>query len=579
MIDSQYIEKRVCVSDVFTPQMFFKMDKSILAELGRLEAEKNFAAIEILCYSKLSLSIEFFYHYINAIFCGDFRDYKKVILVYESVKSGHTDLFSDYCDKFVVQAELRYIQSLLATGDTDKAEKILKEYIFRVLPEDVVSGVLTHNGSPLCQDILKDKSSRSGMSEMMFLLGKITADTREKRKSSIPFFLTAVYLDSRNVHAWERLASSLTVSEKGKLFSRFKWNQNGDDMREWVAKKLMLAETDDVGSGAVPDLARIEQLLQTYLLQDRVEKAVDLLERLPSDSIVFKSADVAYLVGTVSLRSSPRNQRQRLFTMSSYLLQNYPEKLESFFVTALYYLSISRFDIARKFFSKSTTPSVVDGWIGYGLSFSFSDESGHAINAFRKASRLFPSSVLPWLYMGMEYIRTNELKLAQSYLVSALDLTTNDDTNSRLYKQTILNEIGIICLKAEQWDIAIENLRLCCDEDSNDTRNMGVFLSNLGYAFLKSRDFESAIKVFDKAILMNGETDANALAGLGYCHHCKGNLSKAIDLYNLSLGKTGGNRKIENLLNNLIQLAVNEFSFSVKHTFEDTSDHMVVSAC
>ena len=538
-----------------------------MIEIGRLEGEKNFAAIEILCLPKLEFSIEYVYHYINALFCGSLRDYRKVISVFESVKNAHDNLFSDFTDKFVVQVFLRYIQSLVAVGDNDKAELVVKEFVFRILPEETIGTVLTHNGSLLVPEV-RDKSSRGGISEMLFVLGQLTSDIREKRKQSIPIFLASVFIDNRNLNSWKRLASILTVCERSKLFARIKWTD--EDIREWVSRKFTLADTDvshsKITNSLVPDFALIEQTIKTYLLQDKIEKAVDFIERFPQDSLVFKSTEIAYLISIVLLRSSSRTQRHRLFGMSSFLLSQYPDKPESFFVTGVYYVSISRYDIARKFFSKSTTLSVVDGWLGYGLSFSFSDESGHAINALRKASRLFPSSVLPWLYMGMEYIRTNELKLAQSYLVSALDLTTNDEVSARLFKQVVLNEIGIICLKADQVDIAIENLRLSCDGD--DMRNMSIYLSNLGYAFLKSRDFDSAIKAFDKAVLMTNGSDPNSLAGLGYCHHCRGNLSRAIDLYNSSLTKTG-NRKIENLLNNLIQLAVNEFSFSVKHTFDD----------
>ena len=221
------------------------MDKSsILSELGRLEAEKNFAAIEIICQSKLTSSIEFFYPYINAIFCGEHRDHRKVISVYESVRPVHDNMFSDFTDKFVVQTELRYIQSLIATNDFEKSEKLLKEYIYRIVPEEVISGILTHNGSPICVEILKDKSSRSGLSEMLFLLGSIVADKHEKRKSSIPLFLASVYLDCRNVRAWDRLSRFLTVNEKSKLFSRFKWSTcHDEDMREWVARKLLRADT------------------------------------------------------------------------------------------------------------------------------------------------------------------------------------------------------------------------------------------------------------------------------------------------------------------------------------------------
>jgi hypothetical protein len=37
-------------------------------------------------------------------------------------------------------------------------------------------------------------------------------------------------------------------------------------------------------------------------------------------------------------------------------------------------------------------------------------------------------------------------------------------------------------------------------------------------------------------------------------------------MYNAALPLVSGNRKTENLINNLIQLAVNEYSFSVRQT-------------
>jgi anaphase-promoting complex subunit 6 len=39
-----------------------------------------------------------------------------------------------------------------------------------------------------------------------------------------------------------------------------------------------------------------------------------------------------------------------------------------------------------------------------------------AMSAYRTASRLFPASHVPLLYMGMEYLRTNNLALAAHFL-------------------------------------------------------------------------------------------------------------------------------------------------------------------
>lgn len=38
------------------------------------------------------------------------------------------------------------------------------------------------------------------------------------------------------------------------------------------------------------------------------------------------------------------------------------------------------------------------------------------MSAYRTAARLFPASHVPLLYMGMEYLRTNNLALASHFL-------------------------------------------------------------------------------------------------------------------------------------------------------------------
>ena len=42
--------------------------------------------------------------------------------------------------------------------------------------------------------------------------------------------------------------------------------------------------------------------------------------------------------------------------------------------------------------------------------------------AYRTASRLFPGSHVPWLGIGIEYLRTNHLHLALQYIRQAQEL-------------------------------------------------------------------------------------------------------------------------------------------------------------
>ena len=42
--------------------------------------------------------------------------------------------------------------------------------------------------------------------------------------------------------------------------------------------------------------------------------------------------------------------------------------------------------------------------------------------AYRTASRIFPGSHIPWLGIGMEYLRTNHLHLALQYIKQAQEI-------------------------------------------------------------------------------------------------------------------------------------------------------------
>jgi anaphase-promoting complex subunit 6 len=57
------------------------------------------------------------------------------------------------------------------------------------------------------------------------------------------------------------------------------------------------------------------------------------------------------------------------------------------------------------------------------------------MSAYRTASRLSPSSHVPLLYIGMEYLRTNNLSLAQHFLRAACQLCASDPL--------LYNEMGV----------------------------------------------------------------------------------------------------------------------------------------
>lgn len=86
------------------------------------------------------------------------------------------------------------------------------------------------------------------------------------------------------------------------------------------------------------------------------------------------------------------------------------------------------FERARKFLVKTTllNPNFGPAWVLYGHIFSLCDENDQAIAAYRTTTRLFPGSHLPWLFLGMEYVRTNNYALGQGCLQLAMNINPDD---------------------------------------------------------------------------------------------------------------------------------------------------------
>ena len=59
-------------------------------------------------------------------------------------------------------------------------------------------------------------------------------------------------------------------------------------------------------------------------------------------------------------------------------------------------------------------------WVGMAHSFAIQDESDQAMSIYRTIVRLFPGCAQAHLYMGMEYLRTNNLKTAALSLKKAI---------------------------------------------------------------------------------------------------------------------------------------------------------------
>lgn len=211
------------------------------------------------------------------------------------------------------------------------------------------------------------------------------------------------------------------------------------------------------------------------------------------------------------------------------LLHAYPNNAVSFFAGGCYYEMTGKFEMARRFYSKATLqdPQFAPAWIAYGHSFSSQNESDQAMEAYRTASRLFPGTFQPWLFMGMEYLRTNCFKLAEQTLEFGKLLMPN---NAHLF-----NELGIVAYHNQDYERAVKLLHMAVNNTPEKNSIIKVtFHQNLGHAYLKLRQLESAFNNFDQALSGN-PYNASATAGVGFTLHLMGDVDQAIKYYHTAL--------------------------------------------
>ena len=103
-----------------------------------------------------------------------------------------------------------------------------------------------------------------------------------------------------------------------------------------------------------------------------------------------------------------------LYSLASQLAMHYPSKAITAYIFGMYHYLLGKWDLARKNFNKAIQldRKQLQSWIMLGHSFAKQEESEQAMNVYRNCIQLFPNSYLPHLFIGMEYIRVNNLETA-----------------------------------------------------------------------------------------------------------------------------------------------------------------------
>jgi tetratricopeptide (TPR) repeat protein len=277
------------------------------------------------------------------------------------------------------------------------------------------------------------------------------------------------------------------------------------------------------GLGGNADVAasHAELLIRRGRSNDAFEITSAVLEKDPFAEAVLPS----YLTAAVSL-----GKRHELFSLGHKLIKAQPEKAASWYAAGCYYFCTAQYVSARHYFAKATGLDryFAPAWIGFAQAFAAQDETDQAMAAFRTASRLFPGLHIPLLGMGLEYIRMNNLSLAEQMLLRAYRRCPAD--------AAVAHELGTLALKQGQYTDAVQWLHKALMQIPQEYPGMWEpTVVNLAHAYRKLRKFDLAIEMLNKA-LGACPTQAGTYSALAYTYHLKGNLSAAIESYHKALG-------------------------------------------
>lgn len=243
------------------------------------------------------------------------------------------------------------------------------------------------------------------------------------------------------------------------------------------------------------------------------------------------------------------NYKRLLFALAHEWVKASPQAAKSWFAVGCYYYCCQRYHIAQQHFLRATRldPNCQDAWIAFGCAFAACDESDQALASFRAAQRLAPAESCALLYMGMEYVRTNHLVLAQHALMAALP---GGDP-------LCWHELGVVQYAKRDYETAIswfskalraivqlesrsngDNTYTCLDADDAIDVITNVYweptLFNLGHCYRKTLQFDQAVACFEKCLVLI-PNNASALVALGFTHHLSGSTGDAIESYHAAL--------------------------------------------
>lgn len=405
---------------------------------------------------------------------------------------------------------------------------------------------------------------------LCFIRGQIYANQNNLERAK-DCYKEAILVDVKCYEAFDELItnSMLTPLEEWELLSLLDFSDtdenaelikslyttrinkyiNGDKFED---AELRLKEEYNLGKNHDVLLSNADLLF----VQCRFQNCLEICEHILQEDEFNFSTLPTYLACLHELGG-----KNKLFLISHKLAEHYPKHSITWLAVGIYYLAINRIPEARKYFLKSSVlnPNFGQAWIGFAHTFAAEGEHEQAISAYSTASRFFPGTHLPNLFLGMQYLQMSNLTLAEEYLLSSYSICSVDPL--------LLNEMGVIYYHKNELTNA-ENYFLqalsASKRINSDSKAWISIHANLGHVYRRLNFFSKALNCFHKVLKLSNN-DSNIYSAIGLIYLKTGDLPKAIENLHYALGINAN----DPVANDLLKRALDENGKSTNNTNSD----------
>ncbi|ORX53085.1 ApcC hetero-tetramer Cut9-Hcn1 [Hesseltinella vesiculosa] len=282
----------------------------------------------------------------------------------------------------------------------------------------------------------------------------------------------------------------------------------------------------------------MQSTAETLLAESKYEECIDVCKKIRSSDGLYRRCLPIYLACLYELR-----RKSELYELAQELVDRLNNEAVTWYAVGMYYLCVKRYAEARQYFSQSTSMDqhFEASWLGFGHAFAAEHDHEQAINAYLECTKLVPGSHLPYMYIGIQYMKQNNMDSALEYLDKSLSQCDNDPF--------LYNEFGVYYYNCAKYDLSLESLqkslRLAKQGQAPSSLIWEKLWENLGHTYRKLQDYGRAIQCFKLALTRDPQS-TNAHAGLGIIYHIHQKYSKAIVQYNLVSPRflTGGSVRV-----------------------------------